>query len=349
MVEAFALAAAAALAVGSVASAQSESFCSMALSQIESDPISAIDLISSAPSPDWECAGGESEANLLAAYAYYKSSGSSREFDALRGAVRDYDKSGAGPSRVLGLALIEVATRQLAEGNERALRTAERAEDVLVASAPEDDGARARAILAQSAATLIKQPNFASDLIEAFDRASRARSLFGDATAASSSDHLEAVAWQAAILGVIAGNRRAKIDEAAASSALAVAPASCDAAWDRSALSSANRRVSWSGSMMSGGGFLGVVAVVDAAEDGTAVLARIAGEARLPSIDPVHEAKLRSRDKAVRNALKRWRLSDGAAAECRSGVLAPLGVYIRESGGAGAILNDWPLNYTPSE
>ena len=349
MVKSIMLAAAAALAAGSAASAQADNFCSTALLQVENDPTLALELMLSAPSPDLECAGGAVEAKLLKAYAYYKSAGKSREFDDLRSALSDYDKSGAGPSRLLGLALIEIARRRLAEGNERALRTAERAEQVLLASAPDDIGARARAILLQSATTLIKQPSFASDLIDAFDRASRARSLFGDATATSSSDHLEAVAWQAAILGIIAGNRRAQVDEAIASSALAVGPASCDAAWDRSALASVNRRTSWSGSMMSGGGFLGVVAVVDAADDGTAVLAGIVSEARLPSIEPVQEAKFLSRDKAVRSALKRWRLSDGAAADCRSGVLAPLGVYIREADSAGAILRDWPLNYTPSE
>lgn len=287
---------------------------------------------------------------MLRAYVEYKANGErSREALILRRAVKDYDKAGGPPSRLLGLSLNGVARQQLAEGKEHALRTAERAEQVFLAVAPDDNAPRSNAIIWQAAARLIKQPNFSSDTLDAFKDASRARRLLEGDEASTDQAYLQAVAWQAAILGIVAGDRRASVDDAAASGALALIPEECDAVWTREALATVKRRRPWSGHLTTGGGLLGAIAIVNARPDGTSELAGIAAEARFPTVDPINEQSLRSRDRALERSLVRWRVAADTRPECRSGILVPLGVYVAERSGAGGILNELPQNYEPAE
>ncbi len=328
-----------------------KSICAEALERLDESPAVALAKIQSANEGQSGCEGGEAEASLLRAYAEHKVDGrNSRTASRLKDAVRRYEKGGGRPSRLVGLALLDVARRQLAESNERALETAESAERALLASAPDDRTSRARAINWQAAALLVKKPNFSSDLVAAFEQASRARRLFDEESGGGDPGFLEAVAWQAAILGLIAGDSRAAIDDAAATKALAVlAPAGCDAVWSRDSLAAVKRRRPWSGGLLSAGQVIGVVAIIDAGEDGSAAMTNIVAEARLPSLDDVRESEVRSRDKATARALKRWRVREPAPDECKSEVLAPLGAYRPERSGAGAVLNEWPINNNNSE
>lgn len=332
----------------SVSAAEPTTHCAKAISLLDSDPAAAVEVLQTAP--ELACPAGEPESALLRAYVAYRMQGE-RPPEALKlwRAVKDYDKAGGASSRLLGLALNGVARQQLAEGKDQALRTAERAEQVLLAAAPEDRASRARAIIWQAAARLIKQPNFSTDTVDAFNDASRARNLLEGDAMKNDQAYLEAVSWQAAILGLIAGDRRAAVEDAAALGALSVMPNGCDGVWTRDALATVKQRRPWSGHMMNGGGFLGAIAVVQAATDGAAELSEVAAEARFPSVDRLEERAVRSRDKAVDRALKRWRIAAGAPSQCKTGVVVALGVYVPERGGAGAILNNWPLNYEPSE
>ena len=337
-----------ALTIGISSAAEPTTLCAKLISLIVADPAAAYDALQRGP--ELACAGGQPEEALLRAYVAFKAL-DERPPEALklRRAVKNYDKAGGAPSRLLGLSLNAVARQQLAEGKDQALRTAERAEQVFLAAAPDDRASRARSIIWQAAARLIKQPNFSSDTVDAFKEASRARGLFEGDEMTNDQAYFEAVAWQAAILGLAAGDRRAAVEDAAALSALSITPRGCDAVWTRGALATVRQRRPWSGHLMNGGGFLGAVAVIRAGADGAAELSEIAAEARIPSVDRIEERALRSRDRAVERALNRWRISADAPPECKSDVSAVFGVYIPEQGGAGAVLNEWPLNYEPAE
>lgn len=320
--------------------------CAEAEALLDRDPAAALLLMQSVSSAEQDCIGGAAHADLIKAYAEFKAGGMRvRDASRLKRPLRAYEESGGAPSRLVGLAQSDVARLQLAEMNEKALATAKRAEASLLSAAPEDVISRARAVVWQAAARLIKKPNFSADLKDAFEDASRARALFGETPDATEPAFFETIAWQAAILGLIAGDARAQVDESAAAKALAVVPSvSCDAPWTRAPLATVKHRRAWSGSLVSSGAMLGVVARVDASDDGAAAFAGVVAEARFPSLRDTTNAERAARDRAISNALERWRVEAAAPADCKSGILVPLGAYRPERSGEGNVLNELPLD-----
>jgi len=335
----------ASVAVFSASALAADDGCVRALDLADDDPAAAREMLGAVS----DCSGGAAGSALLAAYVEYKLNQGSREAAALSRAISDYEKADGPPSRLVALAYYEVARRQLSVGNKRAIDTAARAEAALQAAAPEDLPRRARAILAKAAARINKKPNFSSDFVEAYKDASRARELFVNADPTATLAYLGTVAWQAAILGLIAGERRANVEDADALAALSALPSACNAFWDRSALAVVKRRLAWSGSLVGAGAFYGVVAVVDADADGKAKLVGIAAESRLSALGRPPIGIVDARFNAVEKALQRWRLAADAPEECRTGALIPLGVYIPEAPDSGFDLSNWPSNAAPSE
>lgn len=323
--------------------------CAAAHAALPDAPEAALAALDGA-SPGAGCAGGETEAALLRSYAeQIAGAGKSRSVSSLKKSLKRYDDSGGAPSRLVGLVLTAIAERQLAERNERAFETAGRAEAVLAATAPNDLPSRAKSVLQQAAARLLKQPNFSSDVVDAFNDASRARALLSGALTEHDPAYLSAVAWQAAILGVAASDRRVSIDQSVAAKALAVlSPSGCDASWKREELASVRRELSWSGSLMGARRFLGAVAVVELDADGAPVLKSVASEARLPALTTLPEAAIRWRDKAASTALGRWTLDASAPPECRGPTLIPFGSYVPDPGDASGVLRELPQNYQSS-
>lgn len=303
-----------------------------------------------AASSDAQCPGGEREASLFRAYAEFRTSDNpARSATALKKALQRYDDAGGPPSRLVGLTLIAIAERLLADGNEHAFERAARAEEVLAATAPDDISARAGAIRYQAAARLLKRRTFSSDIADAFGDATRARRLFSGDDMQREPSFLETVAWQAAILGLAAGNRRVVIDEGAAREAMAVlSPPECDPFWRRGGLAAVKRKASWAGSLMSYRRFLGVIVKIDLDEQGRASLESVAAEAAFPSKTGRPEAAARARDKSITVALDRWELESSAPLQCRAPTLVPLAAFLPEADGGGVILRDWPLNYQGS-
>jgi len=335
-----------ALLPASPAAANLSGRCAEAEALLDHDPAAALSLMQSVSRAEQDCIGGAVHADLITAYAEFKAGGMRiRDASRLKRPLRAFEESGGAPSRLVGLAQIAVAHLQLAEINEKALATAKRAEASFLAGAPDDVISRSRAIVWQAAARLIKRPNFSADLMDAFEDASRARALFGETPDATEPAFLETIAWQAAILGLIAGDARAQVDESAAAKALAVVPSViCDAPWTRAPLATVKHRRSWTGSLMSSGVLLGAVARVDASDDGAAALGGVAAEARFPSLQDTTNAERAARDRAVSRALERWRVEAAAPADCKSGILVPLGAYRPERSGEGNILNELPLD-----
>lgn len=332
-------------ATPAAAGPESASGCAAALGLLSDNPEAALAALNSRPLGA-SCPNGAEEEGLLLAFAAYLADGeASRDSTALRRAIRDYEKA-AGPStRLYGMALVALAERNLATGSDDAFETAKKAEEVLVVSAPDDKALIAKSILRQAAAHLLRQPNFSSDTIAAFEHATRARAVFSGDGLHENPVYLETVAWQAAILGMAAGDPRATIDAADASAAMKVfGENQCADHWSHKKFPSVRKKLQWAGNLFNARRFLGIVVAVDATAAGEAEKFEVASVARFPFLDDPTEREIKAWDKAIATALKRWTISDSAPLECRLKSYIPLGSFISGYEESVDFLSGIPVN-----